>query len=318
MKFLSLAPALAVLALGALSCSDGDTTPLGPSRVVGERGLGPVIGFEVVSDRPRGVVVVGDTVRFTARATHVSGGARDVDAAWRVRPAGVLRPAAPASAYLAVAPGSVVVTATYVTAAPERRTYRAESALTVLETVPVPVRHVIEGFPDGPRLLAVGDRRPLSFFAVYRDGSRSEPLTAQWSSSDPAVADVGPAGSLRVLAPGSFRVTARVPAATVTTPTWSVDRGGNLPPVVAARCFPCEAGPGEAVNLAADRASDPDGDRLTAVWTVSSGVLRYPERFRTSWFLPPHEGTFRATVVVTDSAGNTATDFLDVDVVLRP
>ena len=298
---------LVLFAALSLACGD-DPTPLGPSRVVNNRGLGPVVAFEVVSNRPRGVVSVGDTLRFVARATHVSGGVRDVDADWRVTPAPVLQIQTPPAVFVARRPGAVTVSAAYVPPGGDSP-HRASLALTVVDSVVDPVRFVIDGWPVGAdRHLVVGAAHDLALVAEYADGTRSGPLVADWSSSASLVASVSSAGSLEALAVGSFTVTATAAGGAVTSPHWTVSPGFNQPPSVTAFCRPCTVLVGNGVTLSAATASDPDGDSLTVRWTVAAGVVRYPNRFRTDWFLPEHSGSFVATVVVTDPGGLTGTD----------
>ena len=297
----------------SFACSGDPASPLGPSQLPAARGLGPVVAFEIVSNRPRGAVSVGDTLRFIARATHVSGGARDVDADWHVSPARSLEFQSPPAVFIARRAGAVTVTASYAPADSDGARYTARSDLTVIAPFVDPVRHVIAGWPEvDVRRLRVGERHGLALLAEYEDGSRSEPLVAQWSSSRPDVASVNALGTLETLASGSFRVTATAPAAVVRSPSWSVSQGANRPPVVAAECRPCDVSVGQGVHLSASNASDPDGDALTVEWSVPAGVVRYPQRFETDWFLPQHAGSFTATVVVTDPYGLTHSDFVTV------
>ena len=191
--------------------------------------------------------------------------------------------------------------------------YTARSDLTVIAPFVEPVRHVIAGWPEVEvRRLRVGERHDLALVAEYEDGSRSEPLVAQWSSSRSHVALVNAVGMLETLASGTFRVTATAPAAVVTSPSWSVSQGANRPPLVTAECRPCDVSVGNGVHLSASNASDPDGDALTVEWSVPAGVVRYPQRFETDSFLPEHAGSFTATVVVTDPYGLTHSDFVTV------
>ena len=108
-------------------------------------------------------------------------------------------------------------------------------------------------------------------------------------------------------------MTAAAAGLSVTSPSWTVERVGR-PPVVTATCVPCVVPVGDGVFLDAQTASDPDGEPLTVRWTAGAGIVRYPDRFRTYWSLPPHLGVFDVTVVVSDPSGNTASDTLTVTV----
>ena len=76
----------------------------------------------------------------------------------------------------------------------------------------------------------------------------------------------------------------------------------NSPPTLTASCEPCEVRPRGVVELAAT-ATDPDGDRLTYVWSAQSGTFDGPTDNETArWRAPDRDGSVRIRVRVSDGS----------------
>jgi Big-like domain-containing protein len=89
--------------------------------------------------------------------------------------------------------------------------------------------------------------------------------------------------------------------------------GQNRPPSVRIRCEPCSVQMGKSVTVGA-AAQDPDGDRITYVWTAPSGALANPASAETLWTAPLLEGPVPVTISVNDGKGGFATDAITIQV----
>ncbi len=86
------------------------------------------------------------------------------------------------------------------------------------------------------------------------------------------------------------------------------DGAGNEPPTVDAAALP-SSGPAPLQVLFTAQGSDPDGDVVTYAWNFGDGSSGTGRRARHTYTA---NGTYTATVTAKDSAGNTATDTVQI------
>jgi outer membrane protein OmpA-like peptidoglycan-associated protein len=87
----------------------------------------------------------------------------------------------------------------------------------------------------------------------------------------------------------------------------------NRPPTVTAACNPCIVEPGGRLTLSA-KAQDPDGDKLTYLWSCPSGKLENSGNAETGWIAGQQEGPVTCTVTVDDGRGGKAQATVNVEV----
>jgi len=87
----------------------------------------------------------------------------------------------------------------------------------------------------------------------------------------------------------------------------------NRAPTVRVRCDPCTIEPGGTIALRAE-ASDPDGDPLTIVWSVTGGTITDTRAANTQWRADIAPGLVTFTATVTDARGAQASNKVTVDV----
>jgi peptidoglycan-associated lipoprotein len=87
----------------------------------------------------------------------------------------------------------------------------------------------------------------------------------------------------------------------------------NRPPSVRIRCEPCAVEPGGTIALRAET-SDPDGDALRIVWSVTGGTLTDINAANTQWRADISPGLVTFTASVEDTRGAKASDTLTVQV----
>jgi len=87
----------------------------------------------------------------------------------------------------------------------------------------------------------------------------------------------------------------------------------NRAPSVRARCEPCTVEPGGTVRLRAE-SSDPDGDALKVVWSVSGGTIADVNAANTEWRADISPGLVTFTASVDDTRGGHASDTVTVNV----
>ena len=87
----------------------------------------------------------------------------------------------------------------------------------------------------------------------------------------------------------------------------------NRAPSVRIRCEPCAVEPGGTVALRAE-ASDPDGDALKIVWSVTGGTITDINAASTQWRADISPGLVTFTATVEDTKGARASDTLTVQV----
>jgi outer membrane protein OmpA-like peptidoglycan-associated protein len=87
----------------------------------------------------------------------------------------------------------------------------------------------------------------------------------------------------------------------------------NRPPTVTATCNPCLVEPGGRLTLSA-KAQDPDGDKLTYLWSCPSGKLENSGNAETGWIGGQQEGPVTCTVTVDDGRGGKAQATVNVEV----
>jgi outer membrane protein OmpA-like peptidoglycan-associated protein len=87
----------------------------------------------------------------------------------------------------------------------------------------------------------------------------------------------------------------------------------NRPPTVTATCNPCLVEPGGTLTVTA-KAQDPDGDKLTYLWSGPSGTFKNPAGVETPWTAGQQEGPVTLTVTVDDGRGGKAQATVNVDV----
>jgi outer membrane protein OmpA-like peptidoglycan-associated protein len=91
----------------------------------------------------------------------------------------------------------------------------------------------------------------------------------------------------------------------------------NRPPTVTATCNPCIVEPGGRLTLSA-KAQDPDGDKLTYLWSCPSGKLENSGNAETGWIGGQQEGPVTCTVTVDDGRGGKAQATVNVQVQRPP
>ena len=87
----------------------------------------------------------------------------------------------------------------------------------------------------------------------------------------------------------------------------------NRPPTVTAACNPCIVEPGGTLTVTA-KAQDPDGDKLTYLWSGPSGTFKNPSGAETPWTAGQQEGPVTLTVTVDDGRGGKAQATVNVEV----
>ncbi len=88
----------------------------------------------------------------------------------------------------------------------------------------------------------------------------------------------------------------------------------NRQPTVKAECDPCKVEVGQSVTLRAI-SQDPDGDALSARWTVPAGTIADARAATTQWRAETAPGTLTFTVTAEDSRGGTASSNVTVEVI---
>src|SRR5688572_529107 len=88
----------------------------------------------------------------------------------------------------------------------------------------------------------------------------------------------------------------------------------NRGPSVRARCEPCAVEPGGTVRLRAE-SSDPDGDALKVVWSVTGGTIADVSAANTEWRADIAPGLVTFTASVEDTKGARASDTVTVEVI---
>ena len=91
----------------------------------------------------------------------------------------------------------------------------------------------------------------------------------------------------------------------------------NRPPVVRARCEPCSVVVGKTAKVRVE-ARDPDGNRLTFLWSAPAGSLQKASKRETTWTAPMVEGPVFVTVRVDDRKGAVASDVITIQVIKAP
>ena len=91
----------------------------------------------------------------------------------------------------------------------------------------------------------------------------------------------------------------------------------NRPPTVTAQCDPCLVEPG-GVSTVTATAQDPDGDKLTYLWSAPSGKFQNPADVKTQWTAGQQEGTVPVTVTVEDGRGGKAQANVNIQVQRPP
>ena len=91
----------------------------------------------------------------------------------------------------------------------------------------------------------------------------------------------------------------------------------NRPPTVTAQCDPCLVEPG-GVSTVTATAQDPDGDKLTYLWSAPSGKFQNPADVKTQWTAGQQEGTVPVTVTVDDGRGGKAQANVNIQVQRPP
>jgi outer membrane protein OmpA-like peptidoglycan-associated protein len=91
----------------------------------------------------------------------------------------------------------------------------------------------------------------------------------------------------------------------------------NRPPTVTAACDPCLVEPGGRSTVTA-KAQDPDGDKLTYLWSAPSGKFTNPADVQTQWTAGPQEGSVPVTVTVEDGRGGKAQANVNIQVQRPP
>jgi outer membrane protein OmpA-like peptidoglycan-associated protein len=101
------------------------------------------------------------------------------------------------------------------------------------------------------------------------------------------------------------------PAAPVPEPA---PAAANRAPSVRALCDPCVIEAGGTATLRAEM-SDPDGDPLNVLWSVTGGTIADSRAAVTQWHAETAPGLVTFTVAVEDSRGAGATDSVTIEVV---
>jgi peptidoglycan-associated lipoprotein len=88
----------------------------------------------------------------------------------------------------------------------------------------------------------------------------------------------------------------------------------NRPPTVTAQCDPCRIEVGQTTALRVD-AQDPDGDRLTYLWSTPAGTIGDTRAASTSWRAETTPRVVALTVTAEDGRGGKASSTVNVEVV---
>ena len=306
-------------AVVAVSCSDGsDRVLLGPSPVVAPPTV-ELVGLDLDSSRPRGVVPVGDVFEIVPRARYRVGNAQHVVPRWTLRPSQLLELVHPSGTFRAVAPGAVHVSAAYADPrVPSHAEVSASLDVEVSRDAVVPRARRVNGWSrDDPQTVEIGGELRLRAVLEYSDGSEEESVPARWTSNNQTVASVTAGGLVAGRAAGGFHVTAAVGALRATAGPFRVVAltvpSGNAAPRVTLRCAPCSVSFLGQVRLVAD-VEDPDQDPVELDWSAPLGAFTVPERRSVVWVAPEQLGSVPITVVVTDAHGARARARVTVEV----
>lgn len=87
----------------------------------------------------------------------------------------------------------------------------------------------------------------------------------------------------------------------------------NRPPTVRAQCDPCRVEVGQTLTVRAIT-QDPDGDTLSARWSVPSGTIVDSRATTTQWRAQTAPGKVVLTVTAEDGRGGTASDTVTIEV----
>ena len=151
------------------------------------------------------------------------------------------------------------------------------------------------------------------FQAVAEDPEGGD-LTYRWEFGDGPGSQLGAEASHTYLTAGTFTATVTVTdeggaSASKTISVTATDPPGNRAPQVEAAALPGSGRVPLEVLLTA-QGSDPDGDALTYAWDFGDGTPGAAGRRARHTYTVT--GTFAAKVTVTDRAGATATDTVDI------
>ena len=171
---------------------------------------------------------------------------------------------------------------------------------------PVELGAMTAGDPDGDELtygIVSGDRDRFAVGA--RDGVMRYVGPGEDFETEPSLYE------LTVRARDAFGAETRAGVAVTVTDV-------NELPEVTASCDPCAVARGGGVRLEA-KATDPDGDRLTYVWSARKGSFAGPVDIPVAqWRAPADTGRVEIRVEVSDGRGGLASTAVTVEVFNRP
>jgi len=113
--------------------------------------------------------------------------------------------------------------------------------------------------------------------------------------------------------PPRVEVAEPAPAPVVEAPKPAPLPPPNRPPTVRAQCDPCRVEVGQTLTLRAT-SQDPDGDAVSARWSVPSGTIVDTRAATTQWRAQTAPGKVALTVTADDGRGGTASDTVTIDV----
>ena len=151
--------------------------------------------------------------------------------------------------------------------------------------------------------------------AFFGNGARIEDVTPTLDYDNPIDLEFGPDGSLYVLEYGDGFFGKNLPGAELARVDF-VGAGGNRAPSVTAVADTTEGPSPLTVHFSAV-AGDPEGTRLRYAWDFDADG-RIDSRQANPAHTYATDGVYRATVTVTDQAGRTSSDYVEVTVGSRP
>ena len=87
----------------------------------------------------------------------------------------------------------------------------------------------------------------------------------------------------------------------------------NRPPTIRAECDPCRVEVGQSLTIRAT-SQDPDGDKLSSLWSVPSGTIADSRALTTQWRAQTAPGKVVLRVTADDGRGGTASDTVTIEV----
>ncbi len=154
-----------------------------------------------------------------------------------------------------------------------------------------------------------------AFFTAGGDVTRIEDVLASFDLQNPIDIEFGPNGSLYVLNYGNGFFGSNQPGAELVRIDY-IRPGGNYTPTVNVTASQVEGAPPLTVQFTSTVA-DPEGRRIKYAWDFD-GDGRIDSRQPNPTFTYSEEGSYRATLTVTDQGGRIVSDYVEITVGQRP